>query len=146
MSKLINHLEVIQDPQCPLNAVQQTSTPSSFSIQNYHIQGSRILSRSFTVPSSRAGRTLVRQEAPRDVIGDPMAGNDDDDSDNDDEEEEREEQVMVPLADMLNAAYERDNVSIPYFKERWNNAHVVATRRRDSITRKDASRWSPPGT
>jgi hypothetical protein len=29
----------------------------------------------------------------------------------DDEDEDAEEEVMVPVADMLNAAYERDNVS-----------------------------------
>ena len=30
----------------------------------------------------------------------------------DEDDEEGEEEVMVPLADMLNAAYERDNVSL----------------------------------
>lgn len=31
----------------------------------------------------------------------------------DDDDDEAEEEVMVPVADMLNAAYERDNVSSP---------------------------------
>ncbi len=37
---------------------------------------------------------------------------DDEEEDSDEDDEEGEEQVMVPLADMLNAAYERDNVSV----------------------------------
>jgi hypothetical protein len=36
---------------------------------------------------------------------------DDEDDEDEDDDEEGEEEVMVPMADMLNAAYERDNVS-----------------------------------
>jgi SET domain-containing protein 6 len=63
-------------------------------MEQFHIQGSRILSRSFTIPLSRAGGP-----APED------------DEDEDDMEEE-EVAVMVPMADMLNAAYERDNARL----------------------------------
>lgn len=66
-----------------------------FTLDNYHVQGSRILSRSFTIPISRAG-------------GPPPDGEDEDGED----EEEEDVAVMVPLADMLNAAYERDNARL----------------------------------
>lgn len=65
-----------------------------FSLHNFHVQGSRILSRSFTVPSTRAG-------------GPPPASFEDGE-----QEEEEEVAVMVPMADMLNAAYERDNARL----------------------------------
>ena len=94
-----------QNPDSPFQT--STNVDGSFSIHDYHIQGSRILSRSFTVPHSRAGRVDVHG-------GDDDEEKDEDDSDSDDEEE-GEEQVMVPLADMLNAAYERDNVSVCFF-------------------------------
>jgi SET domain-containing protein 6 len=110
-----------------------------FSLEHFHIQGSRILSRSFSVPSSRAGRKKHgRQEAGAgdtsmqtdgDVsmhtdegdktldLGDQTletvnGENEDEPEEEEDEEddEDAEEEVMVPVADMLNAAYERDNV------------------------------------
>ncbi|WWC66985.1 uncharacterized protein I206_100892 [Kwoniella pini CBS 10737] len=67
------------------------------SLESFHIQGSRILSRSFTVPSSRFGESTIR-----------------DDSDLSDDEDEEGEQivVMIPFADMLNAGYERDNANL----------------------------------
>ncbi|BEJ13425.1 hypothetical protein CspHIS471_0305990 [Cutaneotrichosporon sp. HIS471] len=65
-----------------------------FSLHAFHVQGSRILSRSFTVPRTRAGG--------------PPPGVDEDG----DEEEEEEVAVMVPMADMLNAAYEMDNARL----------------------------------
>ncbi|CAK9779791.1 SET domain-containing protein [Cutaneotrichosporon oleaginosum] len=65
-----------------------------FTLHSFHVQGSRILSRSFTVPRTRAGG--------------PPPGTDEDG----DEEEEDEIAVMVPMADMLNAAYEMDNARL----------------------------------
>lgn len=66
-----------------------------FSLEAFHVQGSRILSRSFTIPITRAGGPA------------PEAGNDEEE-----DEEEEEVAVMVPMADMLNAAYERDNARL----------------------------------
>lgn len=66
-----------------------------FTLDAFHVQGSRILSRSFTIPQTRAG-------------GPPPEGVDEDG----DDEEEAEVAVMVPMADMLNAAYERDNARL----------------------------------
>lgn len=66
-----------------------------FGLEQFHVQGSRILSRSFTIPITRAGGPA------------PEGGDDDDD-----EDEEDEVAVMVPMADMLNAAYERDNARL----------------------------------
>ncbi|KAL7420280.1 Ribosomal lysine N-methyltransferase 4 [Cryptotrichosporon argae] len=70
-----------------------------FSLTAFHTHGSRILSRSFTIPVSRAG-------GPRT----PAGGVEGEDSD--DDEEEEMVAVMVPIADMLNAAYERDNARL----------------------------------
>lgn len=66
-----------------------------FSLEDFHVQGSRILSRSFSVDRSRA---LGRRPEPLE----------DDDSD---DEEDREE-VMVPMADALNAGWGKNNVRI----------------------------------
>lgn len=94
-----------------------------FSLQHFHIQGSRILSRSFTVEASRAGRAIPSGEKAEDgdvsmrtsksekqSAGD-HEGHSEDEDEEDEDEDEPSEQVMVPMADMLNAAYERDNVS-----------------------------------
>ncbi|RSH89484.1 hypothetical protein EHS25_002033 [Saitozyma podzolica] len=67
----------------------------NFSLASYHLQGSRILSRSFTIPASRAGQSQDASSV----------------SSKDDEEED-EVAVMVPMADMLNAAYEMDNARL----------------------------------
>ncbi|WVQ93945.1 hypothetical protein IAU59_001023 [Kwoniella sp. CBS 9459] len=68
----------------------------------FHLQGSRILSRSFTVPASRfdPASSSARQ------------GEDDDSDISDDDEEEEHVAVMIPFADMLNAAFERDNAHL----------------------------------
>jgi SET domain-containing protein 6 len=65
--------------------------PSSpcFTLDAFHLQGSRILSRSFTISAARAAGI--------------EAGADEDDE---------EIAVMIPMADMLNAAYERDNARL----------------------------------
>lgn len=81
------------------------SESSSFGIDSFHIQGSRILSRSFTIPLSRSD--------PSKSKGDKHEHDHESDEEEDDEEEEEEEiAVMVPMADMLNAAYERDNARL----------------------------------
>lgn len=61
----------------------------------FHIQGSRILSRSFTVPLHRFGRSHSQSRSD---------GNSEKESDDEDEEEMV---VMIPFADMLNAAWGR---------------------------------------
>ncbi|ODN80552.1 hypothetical protein, variant 1 [Cryptococcus amylolentus CBS 6039] len=68
------------------------------SIDAFHLQGSRILSRSFTVPLSRFDNTPKAAEQPEDS--------------DDEEEEDQGVVVMMPFADMLNAAYEKDNAHL----------------------------------
>ncbi|WOO84597.1 Ribosomal lysine N-methyltransferase 4 [Vanrija pseudolonga] len=83
----------------PLLAARADLFPAGsehFSLDAYHVQGSRILSRSFTIPISRAGGPITEPEEDEDG----------------DEDEEEEVAVMVPMADMLNAAYERDNARL----------------------------------
>ncbi|OWT40334.1 SET domain-containing protein 6 [Cryptococcus neoformans Bt1] len=69
-------------------------------IDAFHIQGSRILSRSFTVPLHRFGRS---QSQTRSDSNSEMEG---------DGEEEEEVVVMIPFADMLNAAWGKDNAHL----------------------------------
>lgn len=90
--------ELYKNSLLPLLQSRSDLFPSDsphFTLDNYHVQGSRILSRSFTIPISRAG-------------GPPPDGEDEDGED----EEEEDVAVMVPMADMLNAAYERDNARL----------------------------------
>lgn len=69
-------------------------------IDAFHIQGSRILSRSFTVPLHRFGRSQSQSQS------------DGNETESDDEEEEEEVVVMIPFADMLNAAWGKDNAHL----------------------------------
>lgn len=77
-------------------------TSTNFDITAFHLQGSRILSRSFTIPRRRADPALWDH---------PPAEGDDEDSDDEDEEEDGEA-VMIPMADMLNAGFEMGNVHL----------------------------------
>lgn len=65
--------------------------PSSpcFTLDAFHLQGSRILSRSFTISAARAAGIEAEED-----------------------EDDEEIAVMIPMADMLNAAYERDNARL----------------------------------
>ena len=72
------------------------SSPN-FSLQAYHVQGSRILSRSFTIAASRAGIS----QGSKEVVKEDETG-----------EEDEEVAVMVPMADMLNAAFAKDNARL----------------------------------
>ncbi|KAL1407166.1 Ribosomal lysine N-methyltransferase 4 [Vanrija albida] len=83
----------------PLLAARADLFPAGsehFSLDAYHVQGSRILSRSFTIPISRAGGPVTEPEEDEDG----------------DEDEEEEVAVMIPMADMLNAAFDRDNARL----------------------------------
>lgn len=76
-----------------------------FSKESYHRQGSRVLSRSFTVPRAR-----VDAEYRKEIEGKQQGEGEE--SDDEEEEEEGQVAVMVPMADMLNAAYEMDNARL----------------------------------
>ncbi|KAL0956810.1 hypothetical protein HGRIS_002923 [Hohenbuehelia grisea] len=106
--------------------------PFHYTLERYHIHGSRILSRSFCVepaPSDASdepsGTTQNHDDAmdvdvPSDSQSHPAAtrvhDNDGDLSvDQDDEDEEEEDIVsMVPMADMLNARYGSENAKLFY--------------------------------
>jgi len=90
-------------------------TSPNFLLPAYHIQGSRILSRSFTIPSQRAGRDHG------------SAHTESTESDEDDEEDDVA--VMIPLADMLNAAYGRDNAKL------YGNDNEENDRRAENVQR-----------
>ena len=69
-----------------------------FSLEAFHLHGSRILSRSFTIP----GDILVN-DIEDDVNSDNSLDSDD---------EENLITAMIPLADMLNAACDQDNARL----------------------------------
>lgn len=75
-------------------------TSQSFSLDAYHLQGSRVLSRSFTVSPRRAS----------------LEDKDDGDEGSDDEDEHMDV-VMIPIADMLNAAAGLDNAHLSELSE-----------------------------
>ncbi|KAK4687811.1 N-lysine methyltransferase SETD6, partial [Tremellales sp. Uapishka_1] len=91
------------------------SGSANFSLDAFHLQGSRILSRSFTIPISKAGGPSESTAAEED--------------DSDDEDEEEEIAVMIPMADMLNAGYERATAQL-YDDEEDDLEESAATRKR----------------
>jgi SET domain-containing protein 6 len=84
-----------------------------YSLEHFHVQGSRILSRSFHV--KREGTKEVNEGRMVDMDESADAGAEDsEDSADEDDEEEKEDTgdiSMVPMADMLNASYDSENVS-----------------------------------
>ncbi|EJT50619.1 nucleus protein [Trichosporon asahii var. asahii CBS 2479] len=89
----------------PLLAAYPGVFVGDFSKECYHRQGSRVLSRSFTVPRARVDAGYRKEKEEKEARSE--------DSDEEEEEEEEEQvAVMVPLADMLNAAYEMDNARL----------------------------------
>ena len=72
------------------------------------MQGSRILSRSFTVSHLRAIRA-AGSSANSTAVNGQGGGEDGEESW---EEEDWDVPAMVPIADMLNAAYQRDNARL----------------------------------
>jgi len=96
-----------------------------FSLETYHVMGSRILSRSFQVETMSAASTDSRQTPAQEdpeMSVDELSPNspdnndsdgiiDDDDSEDDDD---TADVAMVPLADMLNARYGCENAKLFY--------------------------------
>ncbi|KAJ9094863.1 hypothetical protein QFC19_007792 [Naganishia cerealis] len=135
-------------------------TIAHFSVDDFHVQGSRMLSRSFSVPKETvkpdpmgdvsmqsageddhidhgaamedaeaegedvavAGEGEQDDEAGQSLVeddnsdGEEELGEEDgeDDVDDDESEAELEEEVMVPVADILNAAYDLDNAHLSF--------------------------------
>jgi len=100
-----------------------------YSLDVYHIMGSRILSRSFSMESwdkngdesDDVGDTGMDSAMKVDQnFEDPDMNHDDDDDDDDgsnrsDDEEDTDDSsdvAMVPMADLLNARYQMANVSV----------------------------------
>ncbi|CAO1630170.1 unnamed protein product [Sympodiomycopsis kandeliae] len=92
-----------------------------YSLENFHVQGSRILSRSFHVKKEDQAEVKEGQVVGADDSrGGADEDHDEEDSDDDDEEEEEEEKEdtadisMVPMADMLNASFASENARLFY--------------------------------
>ncbi|ORY22965.1 hypothetical protein BCR39DRAFT_487517, partial [Naematelia encephala] len=77
------------------------SSSNHFTLEAYHMHGSRILSRSFTIPAILTG-----------ALDNDDDDEDDDDDDDDDDEEDANEVAMIPMADMLNAVTGLDNARL----------------------------------
>ena len=95
-----------------------------YSLEAYHIMGSRILSRSFqvealsTIDSIDSSQTPADEDAEMD-LDDPSShalnDNDSDETEGDDDSDYGDDPAnvaMVPLADMLNARYGCNNVRV----------------------------------
>jgi hypothetical protein len=139
-----------------------------FTVDDFHVQGSRMLSRSFSVPKETVGPDPMGDvtmqsagdepdeqdaEMNQDLDGEDDNGaareettqadgtleqeedaeDDEDESDDEDGSEvDAEEEVMVPVADILNAAYDLDNVSmLP-----WRPTHMLTTFPGSSVVRR----------
>ena len=98
-----------------------------YSLAMYHLQGSRILSRSFTLEKDADEDEAEEAEAANtslgsamDVEGDAPHAHDSEENGEEEEGEEGDEEdedagivAMVPFADMLNARYRSENVRFP---------------------------------
>jgi len=105
-----------------------------YTLQRYHITGSRILSRSFHVERWNSGEIGLgsgdeHEHVPEDSTENPQAntsiesamdvdcaeggdkGFDEESNDTDSDEGDEFDIAMVPMADLLNARYDSDNVS-----------------------------------
>lgn len=87
-----------------------------YSLEMYHLMGSRILSRSFHVKEGESNyeRGTGEDDAMFEENDVPY---DDSDEDEPDEEESIEDVSMVPMADMLNARQDKDNAHLFYKRE-----------------------------
>jgi SET domain-containing protein 6 len=100
-------------------------TSTYYSLEMYHIMGSRILSRSFNVERWDSGEDEEENPAANTSHGSGMdvdspqgAGNGDeshhtepeDEEEDDDDGDDSSDVAMVPMADMLNARYGSENV------------------------------------
>ncbi|KAJ7091963.1 SET domain-containing protein [Mycena belliarum] len=115
--------------------------PQYYTLEIYHVMGSRILSRSFNVEKDEPeeeereeGETPAEEDGA-DASGEDGVGNtslgsamevdgevpsvhsDDSESDEDEDEDEPSAVAMVPLADMLNAQYGSENAKLFYEKD-----------------------------
>ena len=139
---------LVGEGACPHTRSRPQSRPDlfpkekeiSFSLERYHLNGSRILSRSFHVEKWRGEHTEedideddndagedsamdIDLQEPRAVEASGKSGQEEDesgelqvegDNDDDSDDEDREDPAdvaMVPMADMLNARFESENVS-----------------------------------
>ena len=104
---------------------EESSNPQ-YSLQAYHIMGSRILSRSFQVEAlsktdnDDSSQTRVEEDAEMN-LDEPsphtLNDNDSDETDDGDDEDDPANVAMVPLADMLNARYGCENVRVHHPRE-----------------------------
>jgi len=81
---------------------EERSNPQ-YSLEVYHIMGSRILSRSFQVEALSTTSSHALNDNDSDETEDDEDGDDEDDPAN---------VAMVPLADMMNARYGCENVRV----------------------------------
>ncbi|KAK0455504.1 SET-domain protein [Desarmillaria tabescens] len=113
--------------------------PAHYSLHQYHVMGSRILSRSFNVEKweNEVGDDELAQNSSMDVDDPaPLASANSDSPERAhgeevaEEDEEEEEDVsdisMVPVADLLNARYEAENAKL-FYEE--NELKMVTTKR-----------------
>ncbi|KAK0556412.1 Ribosomal lysine N-methyltransferase 4 [Tilletia horrida] len=79
-----------------------------YSLEHFHIMGSRVLSRSFHVKDGSQSRSEEKD-------GENEDEGEDEEEEEEDEEEDTADISMVPMADMLNARFNSDNARL-FFK------------------------------
>lgn len=117
---IASHARVFLGPAAEDKSADEISRliDEHYSLENFHIQGSRILSRSFHVKKEdqaevKDGQAVAAGDESRDHDNDE----EEEDSDEEEDEEEREDTAdisMVPMADMLNASYAPENARLFY--------------------------------
>ncbi|KLO09098.1 SET domain-containing protein [Schizopora paradoxa] len=121
--------------QARADLFDQSLLTTTYSLHNYHVMGSRLLSRSFQVEKWEGGdgdegNTSAVMEAEKDeslIVAEPHSDGmvvdsngetnhpeEDEDEENSDEEDDEDSSdvAMVPMADMLNARYESENAKL----------------------------------
>ncbi|KAJ6498807.1 SET domain-containing protein [Mycena sanguinolenta] len=113
------------------------TVPIHYTLEIYHVMGSRILSRSFDVEKDESEDDTETDGAANTSLGSAMdvdlpqeetesaTGDDSEHADEDEEEEESSGVSMVPLADMLNARYGSENAKLFYEK---HDLRMVSTK------------------
>ncbi|CAO1614446.1 unnamed protein product [Parajaminaea phylloscopi] len=85
-----------------------------YSLEDFHIHGSRILSRSFHVERHSASSADTAHGEQSDGVTTGHDGDDSDSEDGQDEHEDTQDISMVPLADLLNASFGSENARLFY--------------------------------
>ncbi|KAF9527317.1 hypothetical protein CPB83DRAFT_768637 [Crepidotus variabilis] len=125
------HQKVLPAMKSRSDLFSPDAIPKYYSLEVYHLMGTRLLTRSFTIEqetdeepatTSQAEDTITagdistendHVDAPLEAKGEDEDEDEDEDADNEDEDTQTT-MVMVPMADMLNARYKANHAKLFY--------------------------------